>query len=109
MKQKKVNELNDPVRLARQEDIRKQLHALVDEYEVFYFCVILTPTIIEEIKGDKWIREEDVFLAGHGPKKHLLDTLIKRMKDIDDGTDPPWTEFLKDIDDGCGKQKGVKE
>lgn len=105
MKQKKVNELGDPERLARQEDIRKQLQVLVDEYEVSYFCVILTPTIIEEIDGDKWIREEDVFLAGHGPKKHLLDTVIKRMKDIDDGTDIPWTEFLKDIDDGSEEEK----
>ncbi|GAJ17964.1 unnamed protein product, partial [marine sediment metagenome] len=100
--EKKVNELNDPGRLARQEDIRKKLQALVNEYGVSYFCVILTPTIIEEVDEGTWIREEDVFLAGHGPKKHLLDTLIKRMRDIDDGTDIPWTEFLKDIDDENG-------
>ena len=93
MKQRKPNKLGDPVRAARLENIQKQLHALVDEYEVSYFCLVITPTIIEDAGELDLIKEEEVFLAGHGPKEHLLNTMTRQ---------------LENIDDGCGKQKGVK-
>jgi len=94
MKQGKSNKLKDPERAARLEHIRKQLHALVDEYQVSYFCLVITPTIVEDAGELDLIKEEEVFLAGHGPKEHLLNTM---------------TQQLANIDDGCGKQKGARK
>lgn len=67
------------------ESFAKQLNDFCAEYEASFFCLILIPTIIERIDGDEWIREEDVFLAGHGPKERLLEMLIKRLEDVEDG------------------------
>ena len=82
------------MRAEQLEKIRKQLQALVHEYEVSYFCLVITPTIIEDAGELDLIKEEEIFLAGHGPKEHLLNTM---------------TSQLENIDDGCGKQKGAKK
>ena len=85
MKRKKVNELNDPVRDARFEDIKKQLMDFSDEYGAFFVCMILIPTDVEKISEWRLIFGEELsFLAGHGPKEHLLKELTERLKDIDD-------------------------